>query len=635
MNRSLICVVTSALALAAPLAAQTVLNTQLGFGMDDGAITPDGRFGVVRENTQLTSVRIYDMATGQLRATAACSQGTFSTAAQDAVAVSNTRAIVLGSCALVLDLTNLAAPLLAEHMIGFAAQDVEITPDGTLGVIRGGSTVSGSPGGLFVIDMATGAMLATHPGEPSDPFTSAYAYDVDSVAVTNDHAVCLSIVDPNTDPHTRVTIWDLHPSVGTLPQVVFETTVGGQGVVDQAGAPHDLAITPDGQYVAVRSEFTVGLYSLNGSASTRVWHHRLYAHPGPFGASAMDSIEVTNDRVVTTSRYSVTTFGAQIDVFDIAGNRWSDRMRGDPHDLTITPNGTRALVRTHLGVFLYDIANLPAGPDLAPLARDETLVSTHTFYGAGYDSIQTTDQQAIAVARVNTSATINFYDISNDQLDLAVQFTLPEKPVDVAISPDHLWASVTGTSYVQVFDFATRTLALAFDPAFDPVGYFPWCDGVEVNDDSVLAWGYNDTQNGWVSVIDLFSQPSNYCTAAVNSTGVGSTLHATGSASIARNDFHVWADDVPSGAQGFFVYGSNQTSVPFGAGYLCVSGLRHKMPLVHESNGIAGQPVDYNGTVAVGGAITAGSSWNFQLRYRDPGTGNFNFSDGLAVTFTN
>jgi hypothetical protein len=617
--------------LAAPLAAQTVLNNVIQFGADDGAITPDGRYGVVRENTLLTTARVYDMATGQLVSSVQCTQGQVSSAAQDAVEVTNERAIVLGSSALVLDLTNLANPLLAEIATGFAPADVAITPDGTIGLIRGGS----GSAGLYVIDMATGTVLATHAGLPSDPFSTSYAYNVDSVVATNDHAAFLSIVGPFVDARTKVTIFDLHPAGGGAPQVVFETTPVAQGPVHQAGAPHDLCLTPDGQYVAVRSEFSVGLYHLNGAATSRVFHERLWNHPGPFGGSAMDSIEATNDRVITTSRFTANTFGAQVDVFDLAGNRWSDRVRGDPHDLTLTPSGLRALVRTHLGVYLYDIANLPAGTSIEPIDRDETLVSTHTFYGAGYDSIRATNHFALAVARVNGSAVINDYDISNDTLSLRRQTSLPEKPVDVAISPDEQWATVVGTSYVDVFDFNTGFLALAYDSASDPIGWFPWCDGVELDNDHLLAWGYNDAQSGWVSVVDLFTQAANYCSAPANSTGQPGTLHATGTSSIAANNLGLVASHLPVGATGFFVYGTAPISVPFGNSTSCVGGQRYKMVPIGSNAGNALMVCNFNAGVGLGGAMTAGSTWYFQMRYRDPAAQDFKLTDALSIPITN
>jgi hypothetical protein len=471
-------------------------------GMDDGELTPDRRLAVVRENTAFTTARIYDVATGQIRATVSPQQGTFSGACQDAVAVTNTRAVVIGSCAMILDLTNLANPLLAAHNIGFQSRDVVITPDGTLAIIRGGKSIANYPGGSFVLDLSNGALLASHPGEAGDVNNTTHTYDVDSVVTTNSYAVCTSILTPGPAARTRVTIWDLHPAGGGAPVVAYETLSLG-GPVDQAGAPHDVTLTPDGQYAAVRSEYSVGLYHLGGAAPSRVWHKRLWNHPGPMGFTSMDSIEATNTRIATASRYTGwTAYGAQVDVFDIAGNHWVDRIRGDPHDLVITPDSSKLVVRTHLATYMYDLANLPGSLRIEPTSRHE-MASTHTYYGAGYDSLQTTNTRLVAVARVNVSASVRIFNIASVQLQLVASFVLPEKPVDVDLSPDGHWMGVSGTSYVQLYDFTAATQVLNYDPSVDLVGWFPWCDGIEVENDFALAWGYNDAQGGWLSLFDL------------------------------------------------------------------------------------------------------------------------------------
>ena len=96
-------------------------------------------------------------------------------------------------------------------------------------------------------------------------------------------------------------------------------------------------------FAAVRSELSVGLYRLDGAATSQVWHKRLYGAPGAVGGSALDSIEASADRIATISRLSNAGQGAQLDVFDLAGNQWYAPMLGEPHDLQITPDGTRVL----------------------------------------------------------------------------------------------------------------------------------------------------------------------------------------------------------------------------------------------------------------------------------------------------
>lgn len=270
----------------------------------------------------------------------------------DAVAVSNTRAVVLGANrAAILDLTNIASPLLVHVPVGFRPNDVAMTPDGTLAVIRGGNSSGTVVGGTFVIRMSDGAQLAFHAGAtPLYDYdgTVPYSFNTDSVAVTDRHAISLSIVPatPFAPASTRVAIWDLQHLSGT-PTVIAETgALGGRG--DLRGAPHDVAITSDGTRAIARSELGIAVWNLNGATATRASGGGLTGDPGPFSDTAMDSIEVTNELVVTLANVAgVAAPGeTQVEVIDWAGTRWSGRIPGRPHDLAVTPNGRLALVRT-------------------------------------------------------------------------------------------------------------------------------------------------------------------------------------------------------------------------------------------------------------------------------------------------
>ena len=51
---------------------------------------------------------------------------------------------------------------------------------------------------------------------------------------------------------------------------------------------------------------------------------------------------------------------------------------------------------------------------------------------------------------------------------------------------------------------------------------------------------------------------TSYCTAAVNSTGGGARISAFGSATVADNNFGVFAEGAPSGVSGIVFFGPNQ-----------------------------------------------------------------------------
>jgi choice-of-anchor B domain-containing protein len=136
---------------------------------------------------------------------------------------------------------------------------------------------------------------------------------------------------------------------------------------------------------------------------------------------------------------------------------------------------------------------------------------------------------------------------------------------------------------------------------------------------------------------------STYCTAAPNSSGPGGAhISSTGSLSITFNDFSLVAQDATPNQFGLFFYGPGQTNIPFGDGNLCIASagigiFRLGPPLTASATGALTQPLDWtNPPLNAGpGAATPGTTWNYQLWYREPGgpigTG-FNLSDALSVT---
>lgn len=640
---------TSFLGLLAPLVglcpllgAQSVLQNQTGsdglLGVDDAAITPDGRLIVVRDNTGVTSSRVYDAQTGAQLAVhfPTGSGGGISGVAHDAVAVTNSRAVVLGTRCQILDLVAPGTAPLADMDVGYKPRDLEITPDGTMVAIRGGRSLIGLQGGLYVFDLASATQLVHAPGEPL-PWTPATTeFDVDSVAVSNEHAAFISTVGLIG---TRVTIMDLHPPGGGPPAVVYETGSGAD--IDLIGTPHDIAMTPDGQHVAVRSELAVALFRLNGSSTNMVWIRRLHGDPGPFGFSAMDSVEVTNERIATISRFSNGSYGAQVDIFDLAGNQQFEVISGDPHDLAITPSGRRLVVRTHTHVYLYDLQSTSGGENIHFLDRRPQL-SSHTSYGAGMDSLQVTEEKAVSVARMDETADIRIWDITGGELQLLKFHLMPERPVDLVITPAEAKVVISGFSRVLVFDLQTNGLLMDFDS--NAGGGYPWCDGVVANDQTAIAMGSmtnglpgSPAGGGWLTIVDLFDQPSVYCTSNANSTGDVAQIYATGSASVAGNNLRLVANDLPRAHFGVFVFGDGQLNAPFGNGVLCVGGqAAYFPPQLVATGGVAELLLDSTNLPPGSPVLSIGSTGNFQFLFRDPtlGPGQMNSTGGLEVLFT-
>jgi hypothetical protein len=133
-----------------------------------------------------------------------------------------------------------------------------------------------------------------------------------------------------------------------------------------------------------------------------------------------------------------------------------------------------------------------------------------------------------------------------------------------------------------------------------------------------------------------------YCSpAAPNSFDPqGARLSANGCDSIAENNLGLSAQGVPPGTLGVFFYGSTKAQVPFGNGTICIGGAVNRIlpTVLADSNGSASLALDLSQPPFQGGGsgtVTPGSTWNFQLWYRDPAgfPSTFNFSDALEITF--
>lgn len=136
---------------------------------------------------------------------------------------------------------------------------------------------------------------------------------------------------------------------------------------------------------------------------------------------------------------------------------------------------------------------------------------------------------------------------------------------------------------------------------------------------------------------------TSYCSSNPGSSGAAAQIAATGSASIATNNFVIAASGLPPFTVGLFFYGPEQTQISSGLGNLCVVG-NSQMPAVRlypaVQAGILGsvaRAVDFNDpNQSTGpGAILPGMTLNFQCYFRDnvSGVPTFNFSNAMSVLF--
>ncbi|MEM1449730.1 MAG: hypothetical protein AAGI22_11490 [Planctomycetota bacterium] len=121
-----------------------------------------------------------------------------------------------------------------------------------------------------------------------------------------------------------------------------------------------------------------------------------------------------------------------------------------------------------------------------------------------------------------------------------------------------------------------------------------------------------------------------FCRAAPNDAGPGARLGWSGSTSIAADDLVLDAAGLPLQSFAIAFRGQGFGEAPVGNGFLCVTGSQVRLATVQAD--VAG---DLAWPVAPGASmpVTAGSTWGFQLWFRDVGGAGYGFSDALAVTF--
>jgi hypothetical protein len=125
-----------------------------------------------------------------------------------------------------------------------------------------------------------------------------------------------------------------------------------------------------------------------------------------------------------------------------------------------------------------------------------------------------------------------------------------------------------------------------------------------------------------------------YCDTTPNSVGTSALIGHAGSLSITMNDLELNASGATPAQFGLFYFGPNQISIPFGHGLRCVGGKIRRLGVIQvDSYGNGSLALDF--TTAPASDITANSTWNFQLWYRDPmaGGADFNLSNALEATF--
>ena len=241
-------------------------NATVGGAAMDIEITPDQRTSVVRTAGAVQFRRSDGVVLLQ-----AALPGTG--AGSDLLAVTNSRAIVLGGGVMqIYDVSPTVPSLIAQHAtVGSAGDDVAITPNGSIAVVRTGN-------GVQFVDLVAGTVIQQFgmPG-PGD--------GADWVATTDTRAIVLG--------GTVAQIYDL-----TTPT---PTRLSQSSIVSSSS--HDVEITPNGQIAVVRAGGITKFFDLaTGSTITQT------GIAG--GATGSDWVTTTNARAVVLG-------GGVVQVYDL------------------------------------------------------------------------------------------------------------------------------------------------------------------------------------------------------------------------------------------------------------------------------------------------------------------------------
>jgi len=143
-----------------------------------------------------------------------------------------------------------------------------------------------------------------------------------------------------------------------------------------------------------------------------------------------------------------------------------------------------------------------------------------------------------------------------------------------------------------------------------------------------------------VTLGEIFCFPNQF-----NSTGGWGVLAGSGSDVASSNDLTLHATDLPLGSWGFAIVSATQGFIPSptGPGYLCLNGSIGRLvaPSQIKNSGSIGAfdiSIDLAQVPTPTGfvATSAGDTWNFQVWYRDVGSGPFptsHFTSGVEITF--
>ena len=166
----------------------------------------------------------------------------------------------------------------------------------------------------------------------------------------------------------------------------------------------------------------------------------------------------------------------------------------------------------------------------------------------------------------------------------------------------------------------------------------------DVNGDGAIDYvvgGYtgsqlNQSDIGLVYVLSLAPTYANYCTSTPNSTGAAALLRGSGYGTVSNNDLVLTATQLPHNQSGIMIASHSQGTGTLGNGNLCLAPKIWRINTAFNSGatGTIVAPVNHN-LAPWNSLLVPGSTWNFQIWYRDAAAGGAgcNSTDGVQATF--
>lgn len=306
--------------------------------------------------------------------------------------------------------------------------DVEVTPNGLVAVVRGHAPSAIAADGLTFVDTATGIKLTpsscvTSAGQGGyfwGPNPNSDRQPSDSLRLTNSRAILVGSRDTdNNSSHdkTYIDVLAIDPS-GQPPSItcLAHHEAGIPTSASQsAGWTNDVQITPDESFAILNSSNWIHVVDMSDGSIAQSFNIGGFPAGGCFPEDAVDSVAATNETaiVLTTRMDQVQSVGPRMrtwvymidltttpPVIALEHKLYTPPPIGMaqqhdywPHDVTITPNGSLAIVTASRVTAIYDLVQH------AFVARDAPLVTARRrIYNEIVDSVETTDSFFVTIA---------------------------------------------------------------------------------------------------------------------------------------------------------------------------------------------------------------------------------------------